>query len=269
LKKTIFGGLPRSRTPKYSCLQNGLQPVIASTSGSGQASINCIYPVIVMLRGFIDKENYQTGAGTQHAGEYFASHGFMTLAPDYLGYGEGDMPPDNVWEERFLRPLNMIDLLASIGSLPQADVNNIFIWGHSNGGMTALQVLEITGDKYPTTLWAPVSRFFPYDVLYYTDEFDDKGKALRQSLAQLEKDYDTEKYSLDNYFDWIKAPLQIHQGLSDEEVPIKWTTDLVKKLKDLGKDVTYYTYPGTDHNMNGAWETVIQRDAEFFRRNFK
>lgn len=235
-------------------------------------------PVIVMLRGYVDKEIYQTGVGTQHAGEYFANHGFITLAPDFLGYGESEMPPNNVWEERFLRPLNVLDLLASIGSSPElpsapsitlrTDPEKIGIWGHSNGAMIALAILEISGGKYPTVLWAPVSKFFPYDVLYYTDEADDKGKALRKNLAELEKDYDVDKYSIDNYFDWIKAPLQIHQGLADEAVPYIWTNTLVEKLKKLEKDVTYNTYPGADHNMNGSWETIVARDVEFFRRKF-
>ena len=40
------------------------------------------YPVIVMFRGYIDKENYQTGAGSVRAGQFFAKNGFITLAPD-------------------------------------------------------------------------------------------------------------------------------------------------------------------------------------------
>lgn len=248
------------------CTPEGLGVATAKATPS-TGSKTCQLPVIVMLRGYVDREIYETGVGTQHAGEYFANRGFITLAPDFLGYGESEMPPNNVWEERFLRPLNVLDLLASIGSLTQADVNNIFIWGHSNGGMIALAVLEISGKEYPTTLWAPVSKFFPYDVLYYTDEADDKGKSLRQSLAYLEKDYDVDRYSIDSYFDWIKAPLQIHQGLVDEAVPYIWTNTLVEKLEKLDKDVTYHTYSGADHNMLGAWETVVARDVEFFRKN--
>jgi len=36
-------------------------------------------------------------------------------------------------------------------------------------------------------LWNPVSKLFPYSILYYTDSFEDKGKALRASLAKLDK----------------------------------------------------------------------------------
>jgi len=33
--------------------------------------------------------------------------------------------------------------------------------------------------------------------------------------------------------------------------------------------VTFYTYPDTDHNMRPAWNTVIQRDLDFFNVNLK
>lgn len=228
-------------------------------------------PVIVMLRGYVDQEIYETGVGTQRAGEYFASQGFITLAPDFLGYGGSDMPPNNVWEERFLRLTSVMDLLASIGPSTElrTDSDSIGIWAHSNGGMIALSILEITGGKYPTSLWAPVSKFFPYDVLFYTDEYDDKGKALRKSLAEFESLYDVNKYSFDEYLDWIKAPIIIHQGLSDPYIPISWTKDLEKALEKEEVNVDLYIYSGADHNMQGSWEQVVKRDLEFFKGKLK
>ena len=223
------------------------------------------FPVIIMLRGYVDQEIYQTGMGTQKASEFFSQHGFLTLAPDFLGYGESDMPPHNVWEERFLKSVAVLDLIASVKSLPQADPTKICLWGHSNGGMIALSVLEISQSIYPTTLWAPVSQFFPYDILYYIDEFEDKGQALRQSLAGFEEDYDVNKYSFDEHLDWIQAPILIHQGTEDESVPVKWSVNLTERLKKLEKEVDYYLYPGADHNLKGAWQTVVQRDLQFFQ----
>lgn len=222
------------------------------------------YPVVVMIRGYVDQESYQTGVGTSRAGEVFASNGYLTLAPDFLGYGDSDMPPDNVWEERFLRLVSVMDLIASVASIPKADPEHIFLWGHSNGGLIALSVLELSGKSYPTTLWAPVSQFFPYDVLYYTNEFDDGGKALRASLAQFERDYNTDLYSFDNYLDWIKAPIQLHQGTSDKYIPLAWSNSLVERLKKIDIDIDYYTYTGADHNMNEAWNKVVVQDLEFF-----
>lgn len=237
-----------------------------------------VYPVIVMFRGYIDKEKYLIGEGTRHAGEVFAQNGFITLAPDFLGYGESASPSANSLEERFQTYTTTLSLLASIKNLNsalgtvnpliKADAERIGIWGHSNGGHIALATLELTGKNYPTVLWAPVSKPFPYSILYYTDDFDDHGKALRKAVANFEKDYDAEKYSPTNFLDWINAPIEIHQGENDEAVPQKWSDELFEKLKGLKKDVAYYTYPLDDHNFSkGSWTKVVSRNILFFKEN--
>ncbi len=238
------------------------------------------YPVLILLRGFIDQKVYTTGDGTRRDGEVFARNGFITLAPDFLGYGESASPSANPVEERFQTYTAVLDLLASLPSLQQAinnitdikiitDIDKVGIWGHSNGGQIALSILAITGNNYPTVLWAPVSKPFPYSVLYYTDEFDDHGKKLRKVIADFEKDYDVELYTFTNYLDWIKAPIQLHQGGSDEAVPPKWSDQLVKELKKREKDAIYFTYPAEDHNFaQGNWNTIIRRNIEFYRSEF-
>lgn len=225
-------------------------------------------PVIVMLRGYVDQQNYQTGMGTKRAGEVLAENGFITLAPDFLGFGQSDNPKNDVFWERFNRPVQVLNLLASIKTLPQADEEKIGIWAHSNGGQIALSVLEISQKNYPTTLWAPVSKSFPYSILFYTDEFDDQGKLMRQKIADLEKDYDLDKFSITNYFDQIKAPIQLHQGLNDQAVPYWWSDSLAEKLKSLKIKINYYQYPGADHNMLGSWQKVVNRDLAFFKEKF-
>ena len=58
------------------------------------------YPVIVMNRGYIDRETFKTGDGTRRSSEVFAKNGFITVAPDFLGYGQSDMPSESPLEER-------------------------------------------------------------------------------------------------------------------------------------------------------------------------
>lgn len=235
------------------------------------------YPVVIMLRGYITKESYETGIGTKRAGEVFAQNGFITLAPDFLGYGESDNPSKDVMEERFEAYTTVLNLFASLKNLNEglaasysgkikANTEKVGLWGHSNGGQIALSTLAIGGKKYPTVLWAPVSKPFPYSILYYTDDIEDYGKALRKVVASFEKDYDSELYSPSNFYSWINAPLQIHQGLNDEAVPLKWSDQLVEDLEGLGKDVEYFTYPNSDHNlMPDGWTTAIQRSLDFYK----
>jgi uncharacterized protein len=236
-----------------------------------------IYPVIIMLRGFVQQEIYATGMGTQKAGEFFAQNGFITLAPDFLGYGQSDKASQNSIEDRLQTYTTVLTLLSSLVNLNtgldasysgkiKADISKVGIWAHSNGGQIAISTLEITGKNYPTVLWAPVSKSFPYSILYFTDEFDDHGKVLRRVVADFEKDYDTELYSPNNYYSWINAPIQIHQGTADESVPLKWSDNLVADLTKLDKKPEYFTYPGADHNlMPSGWTKAVERSLKFYK----
>lgn len=239
-----------------------------------------IYPVIVMLRGYVDKKIYETGVGTKRAGEVYAKNGFVTIAPDFLGYGKSDYPSTDSLEERFQTYTTALDLLASIGNLNKTleatnsgrikvDPERVGIWGHSNGGHIALSVLSIVGKSYPTVLWNPVSKPFPYSVLFYTDEFDDNGKSLRKVISEFEEIYDIEKFSSVNYYSWIQSPIQIHQGANDEAVPYWWSGQLKENLKNLKKEVTYFVYPNSDHNlMPGGWQTAVEKSILFYRESF-
>lgn len=225
------------------------------------------FPLIVLLRGYVDQKEYKTGDGTRRAGEYFAKNGFITLAPDFLGYGGSDKEAENIFESRFQTYTTVLGLLKSIESSSFAkatadkwDGENIFLWGHSNGGQIALTTLAITGRAIPTVLWAPVSKPFPYSVLYYTDESDDEGKLIRQELAKFETLYDVDNYSFDKYLDKIKALVQIHQGTGDDAVPVEWSKTLSKNLPSSN----LFIYPGADHDLNPIWNTTILQSLKFF-----
>lgn len=227
------------------------------------------FPLIVMFRGYVDPKQYFIGNGTSHAGEYFAENGFITIAPDFLGYGNSEKEATNVFESRFQTYTTAISLLSSVQNLKQWDDKNIFIWGHSNGGQIALTTLESTGVNYPTVLWAPVSKPFPYSILYYTDDVSDSGKFLRHELADFENDYDTDLYSLTKYLGNIKAPIQLNQGTNDSAVPVAWSDQLSKALLSLKVDLKYIKYPGADHNMSPSWNQAVANTLEFFKKHLK
>lgn len=222
------------------------------------------FPVIVMFRGYVDQKIYVTGTGTLRAGEFFAQNGYITIAPDFLGYGESDEEAENIFESRFQTYVTAVSLLKSVNTLPQWDLKHVFIWGHSNGGQIALTTLEILDTSYPTVLWAPVSKPFPYSILYYTDESDDRGRLIRSELSKFEETYDVEKFSLVNYLNTIKTSIQLHQGSNDDAVPIDWSNSLSKKLLELEVDLEYFKYSGGDHNMNPFWSIAIQRSLNFY-----
>jgi len=227
------------------------------------------YPLVVMIRGYVDGKDYFIGNGTINSSIFFANHGFITISPDFLGYGDSDAEPTNIFEARFQTYTTVMTLLKSIDNIPNWDHKNVMIWTHSNGGQIALTTLEITGVNYPTVLWAPVSAAFPFTILYYTDEAPDHGKSLRRELAKFEEVYNSDLYSLTNYLDKIKAPIELNQGTADLSVPVQWSDNLAKILKDNGLSVNYNKIPGADHQMTPLWNSVILKDLEFFENNLK
>lgn len=226
-------------------------------------------PIVVLIRGYVDQSIYKTGVGTMRVGEYFKDNGYITIAPDFLGYGGSSVESGNIFETRFQTYTTVLTILKSINkdNFPDWDGKNIFIWAHSNGGQIALTTLEITGINYPTVLWAPVTEAFPYTILYYTNESDDGGKFIRRELAKFETDYDVDKFSISKYFDRINAPVEYHLGTLDDAIPTEWRDRFIKRMKALDKDITNYNHSGADHNMNPLWSEVIKQTLDFFNSN--
>lgn len=223
------------------------------------------YPIVFMIRGYVDQSIYETGIGTKNAAAKFAEDGFITIAPDFLGYAASSPEAGNIYETRFQTYTTVLSLLKALGSVEKFDKKNVFLWAHSNGGQIALTVLAINGEQIPTTLWAPVTKPFPYSVLYYTDDSLDGGKLIRRELAKFEELYDADHFSFTNYLRNIKASIQIHQGGADNAIPKSWSDSFVAKMRALEQEIKYYYYPNADHNMRPDWDTVVARDIDFFR----
>lgn len=229
------------------------------------------FPVVVMFRGYVDQQLYKSGMGTQKAGEYFAKNGFITIAPDFLGYGESDSESKDIFESRFQTYTTAMALLKSLdhSTTQPFDYSSVGIWAHSNGGQVALTLLEVTSQPYPTVLWAPNSAKFPYSILYFLDEAPDNGKLIITKLSEFMSDYDAAKYSFSNYLDRIKAPIQLNQGTMDKAVPVAWSDLLEKEFKEATVSASYIKYAGADHNLTPGWQSAVENNLSFFKSHLK
>jgi dienelactone hydrolase len=255
---------------------------------------------IIMLRGYVPLEIYQPGVGTKNAAAVLAKNGYVTLAPDFFGYGESEAEPADTWEARFIKPINVVELIKSLETYgvatslapnsPVIKTNNFGIWAHSNGGQIALTTLEILQQPIPASLWAPVTAPFPYSVMFFSDEVEDEGKDMRKYVSLFEQDYDAFDFSLTKHLNLLTGPIQIQQGEADEAIPSVWNDEFIDRLKAENKlrqqklattdsatpaatlsklqpiTINYFTYAGADHNMKGSWDNAIQKDLEFFKK---
>lgn len=261
-------------------------------------------PAILMLRGYVPPEIFKTGVGTKNAAAALAQAGYITVAPDFFGYGLSDPEPADSWQARFEKPIIAAEHLASLTtygipvdltSAQRHDISALGIWAHSNGGQIALTTLEILSQPIPTTLWAPVTVPFPYSILFFSDENDDEGKAMRLWISQFEANYDVFEFSLTKHLDRLTGHIQLHHGTADEAALKVWSDEFVAKVEaendrrqeviqdqatatdaaavtatPLPKiDLKYFTYPGADHNLQPSWNTAMQRDVSFFDQHLQ
>ncbi len=210
-----------------------------SASSSGSLTPRTAAAVL-MIRGYVPLEIYTPGVGTKNVADILAQRGFITIAPDFFGYGSSDPEFADPWEERFSKPVSMMELITAIEQfgiptpiaaqimVPQGKLG---IWAHSNGGQIALATLEGLGRSIPTALWAPVTAPFPYSILFFGDEQDDEGKSQRAWIALFEKTYDVFEFSVTKHLNRLQGPLQIHHGTQDDAALYAWSTEFTKKLK--------------------------------------
>jgi len=225
-------------------------------------------PTIIMVRGYADAEGYFIGSGSWKAADELARNGFITVSLDFLGFGLSDYESKDILEARFEKVMSLLDLIESVKEMEGVDKDRIGIWAHSNGGQIVISVLEITGEKYPTALWAPMTNPFPKSILETIDETSESGMEVKMRLDKFEENYDSELYAINNFYEWIEAPLLIHQGDEDVWCEVEWQEDLVDELRLLDKNVKLDIRKGNDHNLKQSWDEVIKMDINFYRNNF-
>lgn len=72
------------------------------------------------------------------------------------------------------------------------------------------------------------------------------------------------------YLQNITGPIQLHQGLNDESVPVIFSESLKNDLIKNDKIVEFYTYEGGDHNISSPnFELAMQRSLDFFDKYLK
>ncbi|MCB9142762.1 MAG: alpha/beta fold hydrolase [Anaerolineales bacterium] len=112
------------------------------------------FPVIILNHGYIAPSQYWIGADTYDASTYLASRGFLTISPDFRGWGRSDTG-ENVFRSGLA--VDVMNLISSLPSLPQADPERAGIWGHSMGGGAVSWTMAVDPRAKASLLYAPVS----------------------------------------------------------------------------------------------------------------
>jgi len=223
---------------------SGGQPMTGTISlpdGSGP------FPVVIVNHGHIPPERYWVGQDSGIFGDPMAGHGFISIAPNYVGY-EGSGPGAPGLQTNQQIAVSDMDLISSLGSLPQADPSRVAVVGHSQGGGVSEILMVVDTRIRAVVLHAPVS----------TDETEN---ALRLHArngtwpALGDPTQSPEVYahvSPRHYLASWQPPVLLIQGTLDHTIPATHTQATFDALQAAGVQSRLMWIPGGDHDLVGS-----------------
>lgn len=213
------------------------------------------FPVVVLNHGYFAPSAYTSGAGTHGMADRLAAAGYLTLASDYRGLGGSEDDGRGERGHRVEYAVDVLNLIGSILSIPQADPQRVGMWGHSMGGEVALRVAEVTDRLKALVLWAPTSAWIADNASFYGGGSTSRLNGLAYGRSP------------GNFLQYIAAPISLHQGDRDREVNPEWSVRLSVTLAEAGKTVELHQYPGQGHNFAElGWGEIAPRTVQFFDR---
>ena len=220
-------------------------------------------PIIIYNRG----GNREFGKLTPWMREgfyYFLEQGFVVVGSQYRG-NDGGEGKEEFGGAEVNDILNLIPLAKSLGYV---DMNNVFLFGHSRGGMMTYLAL-----KNNIAVNAAATTGGLADVIAGGKNRSDLEKTV---YAELIPGFDKRPEELmrersATYFaDKINTPLLILQGNAD------WRADtgnqalaLAQKLQSLGKTYELGVYAGDDHRLTLNRADSDRRIVAWFKKYMK
>lgn len=227
------------------------------------------FPVLILNHGHIDTSVYTNGRGLRREQNYFARNGFVVVHPDFRNHAFSDKDPE---AETMLRLGYIEDVINAVyavkkSDLPMINKDAIGMLGHSMGGGITQGVMVVQPDLIKAAaLYAPVSS----DARDSFERWTMRRPEVAEEIVSRHGSPDNNPSFWDGvsprtYFDRITAPVIIHHGTADGDVPLAWSERLEGELREHGKSVELYVYPNEAHEFGPAWGTFMRRNAEFFR----
>jgi dipeptidyl aminopeptidase/acylaminoacyl peptidase len=214
------------------------------------------------VHGYIPASRYWIGQDSGIFGDPMASHGFISVAPNYPGYSGSDPGPPELPNIVGIA-VSVMDLVSSLDSLPQADTARIGFIGHSNGGGVGL--LELVSDPRirAYALFAPVSSDMADNARKWW-----LGNSSQGPLGSPDQNPDAYQHiSPRNYFKQGQAPVLFVQGTADEDIPAGWTNASIEALQAAGVETGIVWLPGGHHDLVGSQLADADARAESWIRS--
>lgn len=193
----------------------------------------------------------------------FVSNGFVVVASQYRGVDGGEGKEEYGGAD-VRDVLNLIPLAKSLGYV---DMNNVFMFGNSRGGMMTYLALKAGVPVNAAAVMSGVTDLFgnaqdhpDYVTSIYRELIPDFDK--RRDEAMRER-------SAVQWADKINVPVLIMHGSADSSIGAGRTLAFAQKLQELGKTYELVIYAGGDHGLSLNRMDSDRRILEWFKKYMK
>ena len=235
------------------------------------------FPVVLMLHGYIDPDEYEIVDYTRRYADALAEAGYFVIHPNFRNYPPSDSGPDPYRIGYAIDVLNLIAVVREqsrdpLGTLRRANADDIHLWGHSMGGGVALRVITVINEPYLKSA-----------VLYGSmsgDEARNYGR-IRSWAGSRRARFELgappamlEAISPIHHLDRAEAAVAVHHSYADDVVPVEWSEELCGVLDELftAGEIAHapecFFYDLQPHTFRGDGDLLfMERVADFFGRH--
>jgi fermentation-respiration switch protein FrsA (DUF1100 family) len=237
------------------------------------------WPVIIFNHGYIPPDVYRTTERYVAYVDGFARSGYIVLKSDYRGHGSSEGEATGGYGSPAYT-IDVLNAIASVKRLPDADPNRIGMWGHSMGGHITLRAMVVNNDIKAGVVWGGVVASYPDLIQNWrrgpagaptptpNPAWVSRGRWRTELIDTYGSFEENQAFwasiSATTYLADLSGPIQLHHGMDDTSVPVEFSENLYGDLQAAGAYAELYTYPGTDHNLSQSFTIAMGRSIAFF-----
>lgn len=216
------------------------------------------WPAIILCHGYTNPAKYSELNSYISDMQFYASHGFAVIKPDYRGQGRSlHSGQANSGYYSMAYNTDVMSLISALKQTRYIDKSNLNLWGHSFGAYIALRAAVLSPDiKNVIMLSGPVDSLSEMYLSYQPSSDENNLNALKTKQdvfnkygPPTENTVFWQNASPINFVSQIKAFIQIHVGSHDQIVPPKFSADLDAALTKAHIRHGYYVYPDGAHSL--------------------
>ncbi len=236
------------------------------------------WPIIIFNHGYIPPEEYRTTERYVDYVDWLARAGYILFRSDYRGHGSSEGEAGSSYSSPNYT-IDVLNGLASVKTLPQADPERIGMWGHSMGGHITLRAMVVSGEIDAGVIWGGVVASYPDLIQNWRrrgegtpsptpDPASTRGR-WRNELVETYGDFDENpefwaSISANSYLADLSGPIQLHHGTADSSVPVEFSRTLKEQLDAAGMPGELFIYEWDNHNLSGSFGPAMTRSIQFF-----